>query len=104
MGWNPIDDAFDFVGDVAEKAVKTTVDVATGGAYSSYKANKKAKKAQKRHLEESRRVLERQKSEALDRRKQLVDQQREQISRGNYSTRHTSEKGITGKIKRDELG
>ena len=94
-----------------ESAVKTGVgiglDAVSGGAYSqykSYKTQKKANKAQKEQLARSKAILEKQKAEALEQRKNQINQQREQIGAGGYSTRHTSEKGITGKIKRDELG
>ena len=92
---------------VFEKAAGAAIDTVSGGAYSAYsayKAQRKANKYQKEQLSRTKAILEKQKAEALEKRKHGINQQREQIGAGGYSTRHTSEKGITGKLKRDELG
>lgn len=92
------DDAWDFVEDVAGFAA----DVATGGAYSSYKAQRKAKKNQKKQQKQQEEVLKKQKEEALTKRKQQIDQLREQRAGNTYSTRHTSAKGVKGRLYKDE--
>ena len=78
----------------------------TGAAegYSSGRAQKKANKLQKQQQALQASIIGKQKSEALEARKNQIAQMREQIGAGGYSTRATSEKGIVGTIKQDTLG
>lgn len=78
----------------------------TGAAegYSSEKAQRKANKLQKQQQALQASIIGKQKSEALEARKNQIAQMREQIGAGGYSTRATSEKGIVGTIKQDTLG
>jgi hypothetical protein len=78
----------------------------TGAAegYSSGKAQSKANKLQKQQQALQASIIGKQKSEALEARKNQIAQMREQIGTGGYSTRATSEKGIVGSIKQDTLG
>ena len=78
----------------------------TGAAegYSSGRAQRKANKLQKQQQALQASIIGKQKSEALEARKNQIAQMREQIGAGGYSTRATSEKGIVGTIKQDTLG
>ena len=78
----------------------------TGAAegYSSSRAQEKANKLQKQQQALQASIIGKQKSEALEARKNQIAQMREQIGAGGYSTRATSEKGIVGTIKQDTLG
>jgi hypothetical protein len=78
----------------------------TGAAegYSSGKAQRKANKLQKEQQALQASIIGKQKTEALEARKNQIAQMREQIGTGGYSTRATSEKGIVGSIKQDTLG
>lgn len=78
----------------------------TGAAegYSSGRAQRKANKYQKEQQALQASIIGKQKSEALEARKNQIAQMREQIGAGGYSTRATSEKGIVGSIKQDTLG
>ena len=88
--------------DFGKDALGVAADVVTGGAYSSYKAQRKARKEQKKQQKAQKAAQEQQKKEALEKRKQQINQMRDQIAGGNYSTRKTSEKGIKGKLKDDK--
>lgn len=72
--------------------------------YSSSRAQRKANKYQREQQALQASIIGKQKSEALEARKNQIAQMREQIGTGGYSTRATSEKGIMGSIKQDTLG
>lgn len=93
---------FDSVWKGVKDVAGFSVDAATGGAYSSYKAQRTARKAQKEQQKAQKATQEKQKKEALEKRKKQIDQMRDQIAGGNYSTRKTSSKGIKGKLKDDK--
>ena len=50
-------------------------------------------------LSEQQKILKQQQDDALAKRKELIDQQREQISEGNYKTNLTSTTGISSSIR-----
>lgn len=85
-----------------KKAAGVVADIATGGSYSSYRASKHAKEAQKEHQAKQQAELAKQKKEALEKRKSNINKMREQIGVGSYSTRRTSAKGIRGRLKDEE--
>lgn len=78
----------------------------TGAAegYSSGKAQEKANKLQKQQQQYQQSIIEEQKKNALEARKNQINQMRAQIGAGGYTTRATSEKGIVGSLKQDTLG
>ena len=102
------------VGDVVGGAVGAVTGTITGGpvgfftgaaeGYSSSRAQRKANKYQREQQALQASIIGKQKSEALEARKNQIAQMREQIGAGGYSTRATSEKGIMGSIKQDTLG
>ena len=89
-----------------ETAVAVAAIAAVGStAYSAQQAHKqqKAAKAQQR---EAQAIQAEQAREALDTRKALIDQQRENLSDG-YKTKTTQTpqaSGLTGKLENDILG
>lgn len=93
------------------KIVGTAFAFPTGGASLKWgrdidKAANMAQNTQKQAqlmqasiLAEQGEILKQQKQDALAKRKDLIDQQREQISTGNYKTNATSTTGISSSIR-----
>lgn len=68
-------------------------------ATKAQKTQKQAQLMQASILAEQGEILKQQKQDALAKRKELIDQQREQISTGNYKTNATSTTGISSSIR-----
>lgn len=91
---------------IATAAVIGAAATATN-AYNSYQADKSARKAQKAQQREQAMIQGEQEAQALDQRKAQINQMREQIGGGGYSTSSTGAKGVKGRISRgggDTLG
>lgn len=82
-----------------EAAAVAAVVGALASGYGSYKENQAAKKQQK----QQKRALAEQQKEELERRKGLIDQQREQLIGGTVGTKGYSTAGIKATIG-DKLG
>jgi len=92
------------VGGPAGAAAGASLGAGVGGSYDAARAQRKANKYQREQQALQASIIGKQKSEALEARKNQIAQMREQIGSGGYSTRATSEKGIVGSIKQDTLG
>jgi hypothetical protein len=92
------------VGGPAGAAAGAGLGAGVGGTYDAAQAQRKANKLQKEQQRLQASIIGKQKSEALEARKNQIAQMREQIGTGGYTTRATSEKGIIGSIKQDTLG
>ena len=78
--------------------------VGAGAGYYEGKQYDKAKKAQKQQQQFQQSIINEQKKNALEARKEQINQMRAQIGSGGYTTRATPEKGIVGTLKEDTLG
>lgn len=65
----------------------------------SISLQKKAQKQQMYTLAEQESILKEQLKDAMQKRREQIDQQREQISTGNYKTNATSTTGISSQIR-----
>lgn len=74
---------------------KSVDDAAT----KAQKVQKQAQVAQASTLSEQQKILKQQQEDALAKRKELIDQQREQVIEGNYKTNKTSTTGISSQIR-----
>lgn len=99
------------MGNSLGKIVGAALALPTGGASLKWgsdvdKASTAAQKTQKQAqmqqaylMNEQGKIIKQQQLDALTRRKELIDQQREQIGTGNYKTNATSTTGISSSIR-----
>jgi acyl-CoA reductase-like NAD-dependent aldehyde dehydrogenase len=71
---------------------------------SSYDSQREATKAQKQYQKEQRAYIAKQEADALETRKQQINQMREQLNIGGYDTRATTQTaGVTGYLDNKNL-
>lgn len=99
------------MGSSLNKIVGVALALPTGGASLKWgndmdKAARMAQRTQKEAqlqqayiMEEQNKILRQQKRDELAKRRDLIDQQREQIVGGNYKTNQTSTTGISSQIR-----
>lgn len=95
------------MGGSVGKIVGAAFALPTGGASlkwgsdidKSLSLQKKAQKTQAALMMEQGKILKQQQLDALAKRKEQIDQQREQIGVGNYRTNQTSATGLSSSIR-----
>ena len=89
---------------MATAAVVTAAVAAVAGTGYSIYSGEKQRREQKKAAREQQAAINAEKAQALDARKQMIDQQRMQLAGNGSGTRGVSTQGVRARLGNDVLG